>query len=287
MATADEDVHRAVLRQVSTLLAELPPDTTPIELGSRIHRTIRERTGAVDPYRRVKEESNRKALSLYPRLKEYVRTAEDPLLAAVITAAIGNVIDYGANPGFDLERSLEQSLEEGMARGLTRSDLPGFAARLDDVDHLLYVGDNAGEIVFDRVLVEEITRRGVRVTFAVRGAPILNDATLEDARAVGMDRVATVVSTGIVGPGTILAHADPGFLDLFSRTDLILAKGQGNYEGLSGEEGPVFFLLMAKCPVVARDLGVAVGDLVLRSARPQGRAGSRSLPRPGAAAAPE
>jgi damage-control phosphatase, subfamily I len=112
--------------------------------------------------------------------------------------------------------------------------------------------------------------QGAKVTFAVRGAPILNDATFQDARAVGMDRVAEVVSSGTAAPGMLLAQTDPVFLDLFSRAELILSKGQGNYEGLSEEEGPLFFLLMVKCPVVARDLGAEVGDLVLRKA---GRAG--------------
>ena len=260
MATSDESVQRAVLREVAGILAGLPPETTPIEMGWRIHSAIRARTGSVDPYAQVKDESNRTALALYPRLKSYVESAEDRLHAAAVVAAIGNVIDYGANPGFDLERSLK----EGMSRGLSESDLPGLARRLGEVDRVLYLGDNAGEIVFDRILVEEMASRGVAVTFAVRGAPILNDATLEDARAVGMDRVAHVVSSGVVGPGVILSQGNPEFLDLYARAELILSKGQGNYEGLSGEEGPIFFLLMAKCPVVARDLGVEVGSLVLR-----------------------
>jgi uncharacterized protein with ATP-grasp and redox domains len=263
MTTSDEGIQRAVLRQVAAILAELPPGATPIEMGSRIHGAIRARTGSVDPYRRVKEAFNREALDLYPRLRAYVRASDDPLRAAVVVAAIGNVIDFGANPGFDLERSLES----GMARGLASSDLPSFAQRLGAVERVLYLGDNAGEIVFDKVLVEEMASRGVRVTFAVRDAPILNDVTLEDARAVGMGQVADVVSSGVAAPGMLLAQASPEFLDLFSGAALILSKGQGNYEGLSEAEGPLFFLLMAKCPVVARDLGVEVGDLVLRRGR--------------------
>lgn len=262
MATPDEGVHRDVLREVASIMAELPPETTPIEMGRRIHAAIRSRTGSGDPYLRLKEESNRRALALYPRLREYVDGAGDRLKAAAVVAAIGNVIDYGANPGFDLE----QTLDRGMADGFAHSDLPSFATRLGEVEGLLYLGDNAGEIVFDRILVEEIAARGVGVTFAVRGAPILNDATLEDARAVGMDRVAEVVSSGVEAPGILLDQASPAFQDLFARAELVLSKGQGNYEGLSGAAGHVFYLLMAKCPVVARDLGVEVGDLVLRQA---------------------
>jgi hypothetical protein len=271
MATPDQSVQRAVLREVAEVLSGLSPDVTPIEMGSRIHGAIRERTGSVDPYRRVKEESNREALDLYPRLKEYVETSADRLQAATVVAAIGNVIDFGANPDFDLERSLEM----GIAKGIPRSDFLDFGTRLGEVDQVLYLGDNAGEIVFDKILVEEMCSRGLGVTFVVRDAPILNDATLEDARALGMDQVANVISSGIVAPGTLLAQCSRDFLELFSGAELILAKGQGNYEGLSLEEGPLFFLLTAKCPVVARDLGVDVGDLVLRRSEAEKEAWER------------
>jgi len=260
MASTDEGVHREVLGEVSSLMAALPLEATPVEMGLEIHQAIRRRTGDSDPYREVKKKSNRHALSLYPRLREHVKASPDPLEAAIMAAAIGNVMDFGANPDFDLEASLE----EGLARGLGDSDYPGFARRLEAADHLLYIGDNAGEIVFDRLLAEEISARGVRITFVVRGAPILNDATLDDAREVGIDRVTEVVSSGVLGPGTLLDHGSAEFLDLFNGSSLILAKGQGNYEGLSGTPAPLYFLLMAKCSVVARDLGVEVGDLVLR-----------------------
>jgi hypothetical protein len=133
------------------------------------------------------------------------------------------------------------------------------------VGNVIYFGDNAGEIVFDRLLVEQMAAGGARVAFAVRGGPILNDATLEDAVYVGMDQVADVVSSGVVSPGTLLGHADPTFLDRFHRADLVLAKGQGNFEGLSDVEGPLFFLLKVKCPVIARHLGAELGALVLRA----------------------
>jgi uncharacterized protein with ATP-grasp and redox domains len=260
MATPDAADHREVLAEVARLMSELPPEATPVEMGLEIHRAIRKRTGDSDPYQEVKRESNRHALSLYPRLREYVEASPDRLKTAVTAAAIGNVMDFGANPDFDLEATLE----EGMARGLGDSGFSEFARRIEDVDRLLYIGDNAGEIVFDRLLVEELSARGVKVTFVVRGAPILNDATMEDALDVGMDRFAEVLSSGVQGPGTLLGHCRPDFLEIFRRAPLILAKGQGNFEGLSETPAPLFFLLMAKCPVVARDLGVEVGDLVMR-----------------------
>ncbi len=267
MATSDEAEHRKVLAEVAQLISELPPEATPVEMGLEIHRTIRRRTGDRDPYQEVKRKSNRHALSLYPRLREYVDASPDPLKTAVTAAAIGNVMDFGANPDFDLE----SALEEGMAKGLEDSGFTQFARRVKEVDHLLYIGDNAGEIVFDRLLVEELSGLGVSVTFAVRGAPILNDATMEDALEVGMDQVAEVLSSGVQAPGTLLDQCNPEFLEIFRRAPLILAKGQGNYEALSGNRGPIYFLLMAKCPVVARDLGVEEGALLMH---PAGRSSS-------------
>ncbi|MFO8173490.1 MAG: ARMT1-like domain-containing protein, partial [Longimicrobiales bacterium] len=132
MATPDEAVHRQVLVEVARMMAELPAEATPVEMGLAIHRAIRERTGASDPYLEAKRESNRHALSLYPRLREHVEAAPDPLGAAVTAAAIGNVIDFGANPDFDLEAALE----EGMARGLTDSGFSLFARRLEEADRL-------------------------------------------------------------------------------------------------------------------------------------------------------
>jgi len=269
MATDDEGIHRRVLQHVAALIAEFPPEATPVEMGEGIHRAVREMSASPDPYREVKRESNDLALSLYPELREMVKGSPDPLLTAIKIAAAGNVADFGANPGFDLERSVREAL----AHDLVGSDFPLFRSRLREARRILYVGDNAGEIVFDKILVEEMVGRGAEVTFVVRGGPVLNDATSEDARYVGMDEFAEVITSGTLSPGTALRNADPAFLDRFNGADLVLAKGQGNYEGLSDEPGPLFFLLTVKCAVVARDLGVRIGERVLRAQRDRGRGG--------------
>ncbi len=261
MATEDEVTQRRIIQTVASLIAELPSETTPIEVGLEIHRVIRAMSGCADPYRSVKRESNDHALSLFPELRQRVMESPDPLLAAAKLAAVGNVIDFGANPGFDLDRSIE----EGWAADLTGSDYPAFRRRVEQARDVLYLGDNAGEIVFDKLLVEQMAKNGARIAFAVRGGSILNDATMEDASYVGMDRLAEIVSSGVLSPGTILGHAHPAFLDRFDRAELILAKGQGNYEGLSDVPAPLFFLLKVKCPVIARHMGTELGDLVLRA----------------------
>jgi uncharacterized protein with ATP-grasp and redox domains len=137
---------------------------------------------------------------------------------------------------------------------------------------LLYLADNAGETVFDRVLIECIQ---VPVVYAVKGGPILNDATVEDARMAEVDRSAELISTGSNAPGTILARCSKRFQRVFAKAALVIAKGQGNYETLSEQGSKVFFLLQAKCPVIARDLGVPVSGLVLRQGGGAGKITSR------------
>jgi uncharacterized protein with ATP-grasp and redox domains len=270
MATNDEDVHRRVLQHVATLMAEFSPEATPMEMGEEIHRAVREMAASPGPYREVKRESNDLALALYPELRKMVRASPDPLLTAVKIAAAGNVADFGASPGFDLEKSVREAL----AHELADSDFPLFRSRLPEARRILYVGDNAGEIVFDKILVEEMVGRGAEVTFVVRGGPVLNDATLEDARYVGMDEFAQVISSGALSPGTLLRDGDPAFLNRFNGADLVLAKGQGNYEGLSDEPGPLFFLLTVKCSVVAHHLGARIGQRLLLAQRDPGRVGT-------------
>jgi uncharacterized protein with ATP-grasp and redox domains len=126
---------------------------------------------------------------------------------------------------------------------------------------ILYLADNAGETVFDRVLIEHLDRP---VTYVVKAAPIINDATFEDAVAAGIDRIAEIIDNGSNAPGTLLDQCSEAFLESFHQAELIIAKGQANYESLSREPAPIFFLLQAKCRVIARDLGVATGDIILR-----------------------
>lgn len=261
--TADERAQRAVLDAVALVLPTLPLDATPIDLGREVHRVVRDTLGVDDPYREAKRRDNDRVVALLPALRERVQAASDPLLAAVRLAAAGNAIDLAVSSDVDLERTIERGLEDGGGM----ADYPVLRARLACADDVLYLGDNAGEIVFDRLLIERLVALGARVTFAVRGRPILNDATKDDAAYVGMDEVAEVISSGSDGPGTTLGACRPDFLDAFRGASLILSKGQGNFEGLSDERAPLFFLLMVKCPVVARELEAPIGTVLLRAPR--------------------
>jgi len=258
-ATKDEAKAKEVLDRVARFIPIIPLNSSPPETARLVYAAVREITGVADPFRVHKEKSIEKALSLYGELKSMVHGSRDPLQTAVKIAIAGNVIDLGANPDFDLE---------GELRNLSRDEVADdqydrFKRYVENARTVLYLADNAGETVFDRILIETM---GKETVYAVRDVPIVNDATMEDAQRSGLGRAARIVSSGCDGPGTILARCSPEFLGLFSQADLIVSKGQGNFETLSSQEGPIFFLLKVKCPVIARHLGANLGDPVIKQA---------------------
>ncbi|MBN1889904.1 MAG: DUF89 family protein [Thermoflexales bacterium] len=256
-AGVDEAQQHEVLKRVLEALQHVDPATTPPEIGDRVHRVVRQVAGKSDPYRETKASATRQALALYPRLGELVREAVDPLDVAVRLSIAGNIMDAGYSQDYELWGTVERVLAQPFAI----DDGAAFRQALAQAGQVLYLADNAGETVFDRVLIETLD---VPVIYAVKGGPTLNDATREDALAAGVDRVARIVSTGSDAPGTILGGCSEEFRKVYEQARLIIAKGQANYETLS-EAGPkVFFMLQAKCPVIARDAGVSPGSIVLK-----------------------
>lgn len=256
MAGADEDQQREVIKLALDLLREADPASTPPEIGDQVHRLVRQKAGHGDPYRALKADATRAALDLYPQMKALVEEADDPLDAAVRLSIAGNIID--AAP--DREYELWETVERVLAQPFAIDDRNAFREALSRVDRVLYMADNAGETVFDRVLIEALD---TPVIYAVKGGPVLNDATRGDAVAAGIDQVAQVISTGADAPGTVLHRCSDAFRRVYDEAELIIAKGQANYETLS-EEGPrVFCMLQIKCPVISRDVGVPVGSIVL------------------------
>jgi len=268
MATDDSTLQREVLDRVAELLPAIPLDSAPIDMGQLIHRLVREVTDVADPYEEVKRESNDLGLKLYPALKSQVQESEDPFLTALKIAGAGNIIDFGPKLAMDPSRSLDQIVNDSFTQVLQEPLDPAqyraFNEKLAGVEEILYLGDNTGEIVCDKLLIEELVRRGKEVTFVTRGEPTINDATLADARYVGLDKVATVITNGSDAPGTRLEDCSPKFVVAFQSAELIISKGQGNFEGLSDIPGPIFFLFKVKCPVIAREAGAEIGTVVLR-----------------------
>lgn len=256
-ALDDEEKIKQVLDRIGDLVSEIPLHNSPPETGREVYRIVREVTGVNDPFASLKDESIRKALALYPSFKEVVETSGDPLETAVRLAVAGNIIDFGADPDFELEQDIQEALRREPA--INHFDV--LKNKLKGAREILYLADNAGETVFDKIFIEAMAKP---VVYAVRDRPVINDATVEDAIKSGLDEVARIVSSGCDAPGVIPNRCTEEFLDLFQRADLIISKGQGNYETLSSEQRPVFYLLKAKCPVIARDLGVKQGDTVIK-----------------------
>lgn len=261
-ADVSEDVQEKMLRAVVCSMAEADWDKTPIDLGMPVHRLVREITGIDDPFAEAKREATRAALKLLPELRERIADADDPLCTAIRISVAGNIIDLGALATFDIEETLERVATADFAI----DDFDGLHASIEAADSLLFFADNAGEIVFDRLLLETIAGHwSPAITLVVKSGPFINDATASDARESGLGQVPNLtmreVSNG--DDDAAPAYSSEEIDRWIAEHDVTIAKGQANYEALS-DRGDVFFLLMAKCPCVAESVGVAVGDVILQ-----------------------
>lgn len=246
------------MRALLDYLSKIDYNQSPPKLGREMHRIIRHVLQDPDPYYDIKQQFNRLMLDYYPDLKKLVDEAENPFQMALRLAIAGNIIDYGPNHLFDIN----QTLERAKSIVLAIDDSEALQRLISEAEMVLYLGDNAGEIVMDRILLETINHPNLY--FAVRGAPIINDALIEDAELVGINKIAKVITNGDDAPGTILENTSADFRHIFDRADLIISKGQGNYEGLNGITKNIFFILMTKCDHVANHLGVKKGDFVIK-----------------------
>ncbi|GLI34749.1 damage-control phosphatase ARMT1 family protein [Desulforhabdus amnigena] len=260
MASAEPEVHERMLREVLHWTSEMDLDEPPPALAQRIHRRLREVSGVPDPYREAKDRLNQMALNFLPELKAGIDAAADPLAMAVRLAIAGNVIDMGVNSNVE-ESDVRQSVSQALTEHFT-GELNGFRRAVAEARNILYLADNAGEIAFDRLLIEQLLP--APVTLVVRGRPVINDATMADAHAVGLHEVVEIIDNGSDAPGTMLEDCSKEFRRRFAEADMILAKGQGNFETLSDESHNIFFLFKAKCPVIAAHAGLPLGTHALR-----------------------
>jgi uncharacterized protein with ATP-grasp and redox domains len=233
LVTSDEKKVWESLIAVSSFLPRVSFDVPPPAISRDVYRIISEITGVKDPY-----------------------LEDDRLKAAVRMAIAGNMIDFGVDLEFDFKLDVDKILSQELAV----DDYPDFQRELKTAQSVLYLGDNAGETVFDRILIEEI---GKPTVYAVRERPVINDLVYADAVAAGIDKVANIVSSGCDSPGTIVDLCSEEFLELLNTSDLVISKGQGNYEGLSDVQIPIFFLLKTKCGVIARHIGIPLGSVIL------------------------
>ena len=223
-----------------------------------LHKILKSYTHNPDPFKKVKKENNDQAMSMLPELEYIMKQSGDPFSTALRLAIAGNIIDFAANDNFNLQATIERAL-------LAEFDIDHSGILMEKIkkaDTILYIGDNAGEIVFDKLFIRSINHPGL--TYAVRGAPIINDATMEDADYIGMKDVANVISSGYDAPSTIPGKSSKQFQKYFRESDLIISKGQGNLEGLLPlNDNRIFFLLMVKCDVIAEFLKVKKDSFVI------------------------
>lgn len=261
LATSCEDKQLKLIQKLLEEISRFDLSLSPPYIGQKVHRLIKEITGNPDPYQKIKERANRAALSLLPRLRQKIKESDDPFEMAVRYSIAGNIIDSAAKGSIGTE-DIERDILGATSLLLDKEEVAHLKEEITRAKSILFLGDNAGEIVFDRLLVEKIPRE--KITYAVRGAPSINDATLEDARASGITELATVIDNGSDAPGTILDDCSRDFQRSFWKSDVIIAKGQGNYESLSNVRHNIFFLFKVKCTVVEKEVGLPVGSLVVK-----------------------
>lgn len=231
------------------------------EFARNLHWILKGYTNNPDPYKAEKRKSNIQALKMLPEMEDIIKQSSDPFITALRLAIAGNVIDFAASQNFNLENTISRSLKSDFA--IDHSEL--LRRAINNADSILYLGDNAGEIVFDKLFIQAMNHK--RIIYAVRGMPVINDATMEDAEYTGMKEVAKVISNGYDAPSTIIDKSSDEFKSYFYSAGLIIAKGQGNLEGLLHlNDKRIFFLLMVKCNVMAEFLKVEKDSFVVYNA---------------------
>ena len=260
--TSDEEVHERLIRRGLEFLSRAGLGQTPAEISTGIFRLVTEALNVPDPFGLEKSRYNAEAMAMYPRMRGMIAAAGDPFRTALLLSVAGNLIDLGILAPMAVDAAVESVLSEGFAKETQEA----LQADLAKSRRLLIIGDNAGEIAFDRLLAEEIHRLYPRpeIVFAVKSGPAMNDATARDAAEVKLNEIAEVIETGGAYLGVPKIGTTPAFWEEFNRADVVIAKGHANYETLDDVPHPALYsLVTVKCGIVAAATGVKTGDSVL------------------------
>lgn len=259
---AEEKRNTIVSQAISTIAGiDLDNSYSP-EITRNILKALERESEIKDPYATEKKESNQSLLRRYNEFKKKVEEADDKFDTALRYAIAGNIIDFGPTHCFNVDETIEKVFETRFAI----DDSEALKTEIKKAKTILYLGDNCGEIVLDKLFLETIGH--ANVIFAVRNQPVLNDATIKEAREVGIHKVARLISNGDDTPSTLLHRVDSEFLEVYRSADLIISKGMGNFEGLMDERDPrLFYLLMVKCPVIGQKVGAQKGDFVVKRSK--------------------
>jgi len=262
MATDDKKLHEQILRESLIAASKFDTESSGFITQARIQNVIKEILPDGDPYREVKEKYNRITLGLADELKRVIEISTDPFETSLRIALAGNIIDFGPNANLN-SKILKNAIKKSLSQRLDNKKIKLLKENIDNAKRILFIGDNAGEIVLDKIFIEKLPKE--KITYVVRGGYALNDATMQDAKMVGMTDTVRVITTGLDMTAAILPLCSKDFLVNYKRSDLIIAKGQGNYEALCEEDKNIFFLLKIKCPIVASTFKkrYKVGDIVV------------------------
>jgi len=254
-----ESQKEELLRQMLHVFATFDYNQSPPVLGCKMHTLIRESINNPDPYHRIKEEYNQMMMDLYAKFKRLVKRSEDPFDAAMRLAIAGNVIDFGSQHQLDIMDTINRVMDANFA--IDHS--PQLRVDLEKADSLLYIGDNCGEIVLDKLFLSLLDMP--TKYFAVRESPIINDVTFEDAILTGIDKIANVITTGDNSPGAVWESTSEQFQHVFKNADVVISKGQGNLEGLMDvTHDRLYFLLVTKCDLIAKRVGTKKEEFIVK-----------------------
>ncbi len=252
-ADGNKELQLKIIKDVCAEAVKINGDCSAPKFSKKMQLIVEKYYGKENPYKKVKEENIRKAEKYNMFLKMMIEGSCDKLDTAMRAAIIGNVIDFAANPNFDIEYEINRIA----SNNIDLSSLPKFKDDLRKAETILYIGDNYEEALFDKFLINELLPK--KVVFAVRSKPVLNDITLEDAKYLEIDKLCEVIESGSTIAGTDLNECMKEFLEIYREADLVISKGQGNYESLLNETRPIYFLFKVKCDVIAARSGYSKG----------------------------
>lgn len=254
----DEELLERALKRVLRETSGFDLSLSPPEMGQRIHRILREEMQCDDPYVKIKENASKVALSLVDKASSLIEQATYPLDAAVRFSVAGNILDFGLISAWD-NTKISDSFQNALEKPIDSAMVSQMAESLNKASNVLFLADNVGETVFDKLLIEQLPKH-LNITYAVKASPVINDAILEDAIEAGIDKVANIIDNGTDAPGTPLDQCSEQFKQYFNSADIVIAKGQANFETLNEVEREVYFLTQIKCPQIAKHYEYSVGD---------------------------
>ena len=276
LATPDEELQKKIYFKILPMIEQFGTEKSPPEIFGELYKIIKEMSNNPDPYKKIKKECN----DLIANIEDYLRKKiNGSLLTAIELSIAGNIIDYGINNGLDVEAEIDKIVQKESEKiNKESSDLFAFANFEKDLKKaktLLFISDNAGEIILDKLLLEQLKKNDLHITLATRSFPVLNDITKEEAITYGLDKVVDeIITSGSYFPGTVFEKSDPKFLEKMKSVDLIISKGQGNFETMFNEkfikglQSKMYFLFMAKCDVIVGEVnrfvdGCRLNDILL------------------------